>query len=164
MGSANMRINRHVTTVVVFGGLLLAPHPSLAQTSLNPLTGVTSLSCTFPASVSTTWKDGEPEVVVKKVPVLTFTIDQIDVQEGSARMVGVASGQHVTASLSGSNLHIMDLRSSGSLTITTIFGQESKDGKLKAVHTRTDYLRYSVPGFVSQPEISQHYGDCEVKR
>jgi hypothetical protein len=128
------------------------------------LTNVSSLNCTFPVSVTTVWKDGEPEVQVKKTPVLTFQIDQIDVQEGSARMVGVASGQHVTASLSGSNLHIMDLRSSGSLTITTVFGQESKDGRLRAVHTRTDYLRYSVPGFVSQPEISQHYGDCEAKR
>ena len=160
-----MRINRQVTTLAALAGLLLASRPSLAQNeAANPLLGITSVACTFPASVSTTWKDGEPQVVVKKVPVLTFTIDQIDVQEGSARMVGVASGQHVTASLSGSNLHIMDLRSSGSLTITTIFGQESKDGKLKAVHTRTDYLRYSVPGYISQPEISQHYGDCEVKR
>jgi hypothetical protein len=77
-------------------------------------------------------------------------------------MVGVSSGQHVTASLSGSNLHIMDLRSSGSLTITTVFGQETKDGKLKAVHTRTDYLQMSLPGFLSEPEVAQYYGDCEI--
>jgi hypothetical protein len=156
-------MNRHVAAFAAICGFLLAAHAS-AQTALNPLTGVTSLACTFPASVTTVWTAGEPQVTVKKSPVLTFQIDQIDTQEGSARMVGVASGSHVTASLSGSNLHIMDLRSSGSLTITTIFGQESRDGKLKAVHTRTDYLRYSVPGFISQPEVSQHYGECEVMR
>jgi hypothetical protein len=153
--------------MAALAALLFASPALLAQaqnSSFNPLTGITSLNCTFPVSVSTTWKDGEPDAIVRKAPVLTFLIDQIDVGEGSARMVGVSSGQHVTASLSGSNLHIMDLRSSGSLTITTVFGQETKDGKLKAVHTRTDYLRYSVPGFVSQPDVSQHYGECEVKR
>ena len=160
-----MRMFRHFTTLAAFGTVLLAAAPLFAQaTPPSPLNGVTALSCTFPVSVSNTWKDGDPQAVVKTAPVLTFVIDQIDTQEGSARMVGVATGSHVTASLSGSNLHIMDLRSSGSLTITTIFGQESKDGRLKAGHTRTDYLRYSVPGFVSQPEISQHYGDCEIKR
>jgi hypothetical protein len=158
-----------MAAMAALGALLLASPALRAQVqtpnpNFNPLTGVTALNCTFPVSVATTWKDGEPEAVVRKTPVLTFVIDQIDVGEGSARMVGVSSGQHVTASLSGSNLHIMDLRSSGSLTITTVFAQETKDGKLKAVHTRTDYLRYSVPGFVSQPEVSQHYGECEVKR
>jgi len=163
-----MLMNRRVGALAVLSCLFLPAVPgSYAQAPAPaPNLGlIKSLNCTFPLSVSTIWDAaGDPQVQVKKVPVLTFQIDEIDTQEGSARMLGVASGSHVTASLSGANLHIMDIRATGSLTITTIFGQESRDGKLKAVHTRTDYLRYSVPGFVSQPEVSQHYGECEAGR
>jgi hypothetical protein len=34
--------------------------------------------------------------------------------------------------------------------LTTAFSQEQTPGRLKAVHTRT------------APEVSQHYGDCEI--
>jgi hypothetical protein len=58
----------------------------------------------------------------------------------------------------------MDIRPEGSLTITTVFSQESRNRKLKAVYTRTDYLPISMPGFASQPEVSQQYGECEAGR
>jgi hypothetical protein len=56
----------------------------------------------------------------------------------------------------------MDIRPAGGLNITSVFQQVSRDQKLKAVYTRVDYLPISLPGYITQPEVSQHYGECEV--
>ena len=58
----------------------------------------------------------------------------------------------------------MEVSRAGALRMTTVFGQESKPGRLKAVHTRTDYLRISMPGYESEPTVGQYYGDCEAGR
>ena len=50
----------------------------------------------------------------------------------------------------------------GSVNITTVFSQEARDKKMKAVHSRHDYLQMSLPGFVSEPTVSQYYGECET--
>ena len=34
--------------------------------------------------------------------------------------------------------------------------------KFRAVHSRHDYLPMSLPGYVSEPSVSQNYGECEV--
>ena len=75
---------------------------------------------------------------------------------------GTGGASFVTVKLTGSNIHFIDMRAGGAVTLTTVFSQESKDKKLKAVHTRTDYLQMSLPGFVSEPEVAQYYGDCEI--
>jgi hypothetical protein len=62
------------------------------------------------------------------------------------------------------NLHFLEVARSGRLVMTSVFAQESKPGRLKAVHTRTDYLKISMPKFESEPQAAQYYGDCEVGR
>jgi hypothetical protein len=136
-----------------------APPPAAPA---NPLPNVKSLKCTFPISVSATWEAGEPTAAVKKGGILTFQLDEIDTTESTANVTGLASGNHIVAQLSGWNLHFLDIRPTGSLTITTVFAQESRDKKLKAVHTRTDYLPVTIPGFQSKPDIFQYYGECEI--
>lgn len=130
----------------------------------NPLTSVRALKCTFPVSAAGTWENGEATAQVRRTGILTFQFNEIDTQESTANVAGLTSSSHIVAQLSGWNLHFLDIRPTGSLAITTVFGQESREKKLKAVHTRTDYLPVSIPGFVARPDVFQYYGDCEVVR
>jgi hypothetical protein len=50
----------------------------------------------------------------------------------------------------------------GQLNVTTVFAQESVPGKLKAVHSRHGYLQMQVGKFISEPSVSQNYGECEI--
>ena len=144
--------------------LLGASATSAAQnTAPNALTGIKNLKCSFAISASGTWtKEGEPQAQIKKGPLTTFEYRDIDTTESTANVVGLASSGHVVAQLYGANLHFLEMRSTGSLMLTTVFTQESRDKKLKAVYTRADYLPIAIPGFVTQPEVSQHYGECEI--
>ena|SRR5579862_7566610 len=111
---------------------------------------VTSLNCVFPASSVATWESGEPKVLVTNASTgLTLIVTNIDAQEGTAQIAGAGAPRDVTVRLLGSNLHILDIRPDGALTITTVFAQESHDGRYKAVHSQV-------------PDVSQYYGDCEV--
>jgi hypothetical protein len=90
------------------------------------------------------------------------TFSSVDPQEGTARSNNLGGGADIVARLSTFSLHFMEVTSSGSLKVTTVFNQESHPGKLKAVYTQHDYLRMSIPGFESEPTVSQYYGECEV--
>ena len=52
----------------------------------------------------------------------------------------------------------------GTLNITTVFVGEPNARVFRAVHARHDYLPMSLPGFVSEPSVSQHYGTCEATK
>ena len=141
---------------------LLAAGIGQAQTAPNPLAAVKALKCTFPISASGTWKNGEPTAQLKTGPLVVFEYTEIDTAESTARVIGLVSSGHVVAQLFGANLHFLEMRSTGSLMLTTVFNQETRDKKLKAVYTRADYLPISIPGFTNSPEVSQHYGECEI--
>ena len=133
-----------------------------AGTPPNPLSAIKRLKCDFPVLSSGTWENGEPNAQVRKSGVLSFQFAEVDTTESTANVIGLSSQSHIVAQLSGWNLHFLDIRPTGSLTITTVFAQESRDKKYKAVHTRTDYLPVSIPGFVAKPDVFQYYGECEV--
>jgi hypothetical protein len=67
----------------------------------------------------------------------------------------------VSAVLSGWSLYFVE-NSVGQLNVTTVFAQESAPGKLKAVHSRHGYLQMQVGKFISEPSVSQNYGECEI--
>lgn len=140
---------------------LLATGAGQAQTP-NPLAAIRALKCTFPISASGTWKEGQPTALIKNGPVMAFQYTDIDTAESTANVVGLSSSGHVVAQLFGANLHFLEMRSTGSLMLTTVFSQETGPRKLKAVYTRADYLPISIPGFTNTPEVSQHYGECEI--
>ena len=140
--------------------------PSVGAQTSPILAPIRRLTCSFPVSVSVEWQDGEPQPEVKRSPMLTFTIDEIDVQDGSARFVAAAAGtrpdEELIAQLSGSSLHFLDIRPDGELNITTVFAKASRARKLRAVYTHAAYVEFALPNNLAEPEVSQRYGECEI--
>jgi hypothetical protein len=140
-------------------GVLVMP-PLFAQDPPNPLTKVTALKCRFPVAVSGTWKNGEA-VANPRTQELLINVTAIDVGDGTAEVAGTAGKAFVSAVLSGWSLYFVE-NSVGQLNVTTVFAQETAPGKLKAVHSRHGYLQMQVGRFISEPSVSQNYGECEI--
>jgi hypothetical protein len=141
-------------------GVLASAAPVRAQDPPNPLTKVTAMKCRFPVAVSGTWKNGEA-VATPRTQELLINVTAIDVGDGTAEVAGTAGKAFVSAVLSGWSLYFVD-NSVGQLNVTTVFAQESAPGKLKAVHSRHGYLQMQVGKFISEPSVSQNYGECEI--
>ena len=142
---------------------LLSAHTMAAQsTDKNPLALIKSLKCTFPVYAVGSWKNGEPQAQIKQAAQFSLTIDQIDTDSGSGRVTGTAGPVEVTALLTVSSLHFMERSVTGTLNITTVFVSEGGAKRFRAVHSRHDYLPMSIPGFQSEPTVSQNYGMCEA--
>lgn len=149
--------------VVTMIGVLPGGAVGLAQsTDKNPLATVKSLKCTFPVYSVGSWKNGEAKAEVKQAQQFTLEIDEIDTEGGTARVTGTSGPTHVTALLTISSLHFLERTVTGTLTITTVFASEGGARSFRAVHSRHDYLPMSLPGYVSEPSVSQNYGVCEV--
>ena len=101
---------------------------------------------------------------MKQAQQFTLDIDEIDADSGTARVTGTSGPTHVTALLTISSLHFVERTVTGTLTITTVFASEGNVRTYRAVHSRHDYLPMSLPGYVSEPSVSQNYGECEVPR
>jgi hypothetical protein len=151
-------MSSHLLSIGALGLVLLtgAGEPYSQSAETNALAKVKSLKCVFPVYASGSWKNGEAQVQAKTGQL------SIDVQDGSARFVGAGESSHVIAQLSGWSLHFLETGTTGSVNITTVFSQETRDKKMKAVHSRHDYLQMSLPGYVSEPTVSQYYGECET--
>jgi hypothetical protein len=127
----------------------------------NVLPTVKALKCRFPAATTATWKNGEV-VAQTKTQEMLFTISEIDVQDGTAEFTGTAGRSYVTAVLSGWSIYFVE-SSVGQLNVTTVFAQEASPKKLKAVHSRHGYLQMQVGRYISEPSVSQNYGECEIQ-
>jgi hypothetical protein len=148
--------------VLVAVALLVSARAGSAQNvGRNPLAQIKSVKCRFPVYSTGSWKNGEPQAQVKQPQEFSIEIDQIDSEGGTARAFGTSGAVHVTALLTVSSLHFMERTVAGTLNITTIFAPDGSSGKLRAVHSRHSYLQMSIPGFVSEPSVSQNYGTCE---
>jgi hypothetical protein len=141
--------------------LSLGISPSFGQaTDANVLGSLKKLKCSFPLATTGAWKDGVPQAQVRNQE-MTLEFDEIDTQEASARVIGTSGPAHVTANLSAWSLYFMDV-GPGYLNTTTVFSQETAPKKLKAVHSRYGYLQMSLGRYVSEPIVSQSYGDCAI--
>jgi len=125
------------------------------------MTGVKKLSCTFSLMAIGTWKGGEPQAETKSA-VLTVEFDSVNVEEGTARVVGASGPSDIVVRQAYGTLHFLQSFTAGPLYITTVFPKETRNGRLQAVHTRHEYTDVSLPGYTSRPE--QYYGDCAVDR
>jgi len=155
-----MKIRVGVLTAVL---ALLAAHAASAQsTDKNPLALVKSLKCTFPVYTVGTWKNGEPAAQIKQAENFSLTIDEIDTDSGSGRVTGTSGPVEVTALLTVSSLHFMERSVTGTLNVTTMFVSGGGVKRFRAVHSRHDYLPMNIPGFESEPTVSQNYGMCDA--
>ena len=154
-------ISRHVVLLAVLLSIG-AVGPRAQSTDKNPLAGVKSLKCKFPVYVVGTWKSGESQAQVKQAQEFSLEFDQINTEDGDARVTGTAGATHITALLTVSSLHFMERSVLGTLNITTVFTGEANAKRFRAVHSRHDYLPMSLPGYVSEPTVSQNYGYCDV--
>jgi hypothetical protein len=152
-------------TLMLVVALAAASLPVAAQQQAaeppNILNSVKALKCRFPAATSATWKAGDAQAQTKTQEML-FTISEIDVQDGTAEFLGTAGRSYVTAVLSGWSMYFVE-SSVGQLNVTTVFAQEASPKKLKAVHSRHGYLQMQVGRYISEPSVSQNYGDCEIQ-
>lgn len=153
-------VRRALTLAAALTVLAVAAH---AQTTEPPnvLPTVKGLKCRFPAATTAAWKNGEAQPQTKTQEML-FTISEIDVQDGTAEILGTAGRAYVTAVLSGWSMYFVE-SSVGQLNVTTVFAQEASPKKLKAVHSRHGYLQMQVGRYISEPSVSQNYGDCEIQ-
>jgi hypothetical protein len=151
-----------VTILVLVPGTFAAAAGAAQSTDKNPLATVKSLKCTFPVYSVGSWKNGEAKAEVKQAQQFSLEIDEIDTDGGTARVSGTSGPTHVTALLTISSLHFVERTVTGTLTITTVFASEGNAKTFRAVHSRHDYLPMSLPGYVSEPNVSQNYGQCEV--
>jgi hypothetical protein len=157
------RITRALIVTAALVTVLWVPMRAQDKTAEPPniLTSVKALKCRFPAATSATWKAGEP-VAQTKTQEMLFTISEIDVTDGTAEFLGTAGRSYVTAVLSGWSMYFVE-SSVGQLNVTTVFAQEASPKKLKAVHSRHGYLQMQVGRYISEPSVSQNYGDCEIQ-
>ena len=134
-------------------------------TEKNPLAQVKHLKCRFSVYASGSWtKAQEPQGQIRQPETLQLEIDEIDADSGSGRVTGTAGPAEVTALLTISSLHFMERSVTGTLNITTVFAGDPDAKTFRAVHTRHDYLPMSLPGYQSEPSVSQHYGVCEATK
>jgi hypothetical protein len=153
--------NKHVLGAAIAAALLFASSPAPAQTQA-PVKAATAkaLRCTFTLSTTANWnKEGVPDAAVKPSRLI-LRFDTINTDEGSAELRSGTVGTGVTAQLAGRTLHFIQSFRTGPLYVTTIFDQETTGGKLKAVHTRHEFLKVPLEGSTSSPE--QYVGECEV--
>ena len=157
--------SRYAGVVAAVAVLLGADDAFAQKADGNPLALVKSLKCKFPVYSVGSWKGGEPQAQVKQAQQFSLEIDEIDAESGTGRVVGTAGPVHVTALLTVSSLHFMERTVTGTLNITSVFVSDGgASTTLRAVHSRHDYLPMSIPGFVSEPSVSQNYGTCEFTR
>ena len=154
------------TAVTIVLALACAHAVSAQTTDKNPLAQVKALKCRFAVYASGAWSKTtqEASAQVRQPEQLSLEIDDIDTDSGSGRVTGTAGPSEVTALLTISSLHFMERSVTGTLNITTVFSGEPGAKTFRAVHTRHDYLPLSLPGYVSDPSVSQHYGICEMTK
>jgi hypothetical protein len=138
---------------------LASPSVALGQSAQARLAKAKSLKCVFQIVATASWTNGEPRGEIKPT-TLSFAFDEIDSDEGTARIIGAFGPSEIIVRLSTGNLHFVQAFREGPLYTTTVFPRETRNGNLQAVHSRHEYTEVSLPGFTSRPE--QYYGECAI--
>ena len=162
MSRRGSRGGYRLTYHVLFGSILTLFVSAMVRAQgpeADRLAGAKSANCMFSTMSVATWNNGVAAAEIKPAK-LTLGFDQIDTEDGTARVVGAFGPSDIIVKLSTGTLHFVQSFREGPLYTTTIFSHESRGGKLKAVHTRHEYTEVSLPGFTSRPE--QYYGECEI--
>jgi len=139
------------------GGSAPAQNPPPARLAL-----VRSLRCVFSTAASGVWEGGTATVRPRTGVTLRLEIHSIDTRDGTAVLSGAPeSASFLVAQLLGWTLHFVQTSATGGLAVTSVFARESRDGKLKAMHSRSSFVPAGGQDAVTEPEAQQYYGDCE---
>jgi hypothetical protein len=132
-----------------------------AQTrTADRLAAAKSVSCQFTTMSIGVWSKAGVSQADTKPATLTIGFEAIEPDDGTAIVVGPFGPSDIIVRLSMGTLHFVQAFREGPLYTTTIFSSETRDGKLKAAHTRHEYTDVSLPGYTSRPE--QYYGECAI--
>ena len=157
-----MSINKKLAAFAITGTLLLVPSLLRAQDAAKGrLAAAKNLKCTFPIVAVGTWGAKEPEAKVKPSN-LVLQFQDINADEGTARLDSSYGAYDITVRYAGGYLHFIQSFLDGQLYTTTVLEKQTSAGKLKAMHSRHEYTDFALPGFTSSPE--QYYGECEILR
>ena len=148
----------------ILPGLGLACLPLLAMSQTRDLDellqNATRIECSFSQIVTGEWSDEGP--VFTAAPVeFEAAFFNIDAESGTADAEGRFGASYIIVRYAQGYLHFMQSLTSGPLYLTTVLAQPGTEGRLKAVHTRHEFTRVSLPGFTSRPEM--YLGDCSVE-
>ena len=155
-----MSINRIFSAFAVVVAVLFAASSMSAQNAAKgALAAAKNIKCTFPVVTVGTWGSKEPEAKVKPSN-LTLQFQDVNTDEGSARLDSTYGAYDITVRYAGGYLHFIQSFLDGQLYTTTVLEKLTSGGKLKAVHSRHEYTDFALPGFTSSPE--QYYGECEI--
>ena len=151
---------KHLAGAVAIVGLAMATSSPRIARAQGKAAAAKSLRCEFGLNSVATWNaNGKAEAAVKPVRLL-LRFESINTDEGSAELMNGTVASGVTVQLAARNLHFIQSFRSGPIYVTTVFDEETPDGKLKAVHSRHEYLKVPLAGSTSSPE--QYYGECTV--
>src|SRR5262245_61092151 len=84
------------------------------------LAKVKGVKCTFPVVATGTWTKGEPQIETKAAK-MTVGFDEVNIDDGTARVIGAFGPSDIIVRLAYGTLHFMQSFREGPLYITTIF-------------------------------------------
>ena len=133
-----------INAVLALDVLLLGAAQGLAPA--RSLAGIKTASCEFTLHAVSNWKDGEPQAGVTPAK-LSFRFEDINTDEGSARIVGPFGPSDIVVRLSRDTLHFLQSFREGPLYVTTVIPRIARDGRVMAVHTRHEYTDVALSGY-----------------
>ncbi len=142
------------------------PSPAVAASVGQVLAGevlgdTTSLRCAFDRGIQADWKSGEATVQSLDGEDFGFQIDNVNVADGTARIIGNAGAADLIIVAAEDVVHFLEHTPLGGLNLTTVFPSDGRrDGRVAfpAVHSR--HLNLGGLGSRSDPFPSQRYGRC----
>lgn len=143
-----------LATVLIFAFLL--PGSAGAQDeAFSRLMTAQTISCDFNASIIAEWPRDRLSIEEGAGFENPLIFDNIDPEQGTARMIGNLGGADIVVIPTPSGLSFIESSVTGNLLLTTIFPTRRADGEFFAVHSRHVLL-------ISDPLPSQAYGTCKV--
>jgi hypothetical protein len=152
--------------LMLVGGAVLvhAALPTTVSAQSNELKrqleNASRVECTFTTLVTGDWEDGATSATAATAEFEAAFFD-IDVDSGTAEAEGRFGASYIIVRYAEGYLHFMQTLTAGPIYLTTILAEPSREGRLKAVHTRHEYTSVMLPGFTSRPEM--YIGDCAVE-
>lgn len=113
-----------------------------------------SFRCKFISGQVTKFDSSKPKTE-KGGELGDIVFDMVDTKGGTARMIGNAGAETVSAVNGMNSIHMIEMTATGNLNITTVFGVHTLSSNFPVVHSR----HITLTG--SGPLPSQYLGVCE---